>query len=121
MIHLAETYYNEITSTPPFDESDPIIDHIPEDWKFFTKPKKPSAPPKFLIEDLITNQSFKVDRMYAWVKENWDYLSTRCTTKNPHNFYSGLMIARKNNKSSNGFKVTRIRKGRLEKPWRYSQ
>ena len=93
-----------------FEEYEPVIDHIPENWVAYYKPEKVIAkrPPKFKVVDLYTDEEHNVRSMTTWVNDNWEYISKRCRTKSSKNFYTGLMVAKSKNKPLNGFLVTNI-------------
>ena len=111
MSHLSETLNDVISKEKPFiEEYTPIVDYIPLHWKMHYKPEKIVLPPqpKFKVIDVLNDKEYHVKNLRKWVNSNWNYLSTRCRTKNLQNFYGGLMVAKCQNREYSGFKVTDI-------------
>ena len=93
-----------------FEEYEPVVDHIPDNWIAYYKPEKVVVPPpnKFRVTDLKEKKEYDVRSMTTWVNDNWVWISKRCRTKSSQNFYTGLMVAKSKNKPLNGFLVTNI-------------
>lgn len=58
---------------------------------------------EYLVRDILNNQSYEIVNLSQWIRENWNWISTRTKIKDSKYFYDNLTRTKKNIKS--GFEI----------------